>query len=75
MSTVRHVIYVLLGALAAAGAAAQMPLPTMSPPPVEPAPASYPDLPEYRAKSLPTDTFKSSEQISEDNAVAFPADI
>ncbi len=75
MSTVRHVIFVLLGAFAAAGAVAQVALPTISPPPVQPAPASYPDLPEYRAKALPTDTFKSSEQISEDNAVAFPADI
>ncbi len=31
--------------------------------------------PEYRTRALPTDTFKPSEQVSEDYAVPFPADI
>ncbi len=61
--------------LVAAEVGAQMPLPTMSPPPVTPAPEVYPDLPEYRVKSLPRDTFKSSEKVSEDSPIAFPSDI
>ncbi|MGD9602425.1 MAG: hypothetical protein AB7O21_13605 [Gammaproteobacteria bacterium] len=40
-----------------------------------PAPAEDPERPEYRARALPTDTFKPSEQVSEDFAVPFPADI
>ncbi len=32
-------------------------------------------LPEYHAKPLPDDTFKPSEQVSEDFPVAFPVDI
>ena len=31
--------------------------------------------PEYRIKSLPTDSFKPSEKISEDFPVPFPVDI
>ncbi len=31
--------------------------------------------PEYRAHALPTDTFKPSEEVSEDYAIPFPADI
>ena len=32
-------------------------------------------LPEHRPRPLPTDTFKPSEDISEDFAVPFPVDI
>ena len=32
-------------------------------------------LPEHRARPLPTDTFKPSEEISEDFPVPFPVDI
>ncbi len=31
--------------------------------------------PEYRRRSLPADTFKPSEEVSEDFAVPFPVDI
>ncbi len=44
-------------------------------PPSAPAPQAESELPEYRTKSLPTDTFKPSEEVSEDYAVPFPADI
>ena len=37
--------------------------------------AEEPNRPEYRRRSLPTDTFKPSEDISEDFAVPFPSDI
>lgn len=45
-----------------------------SPAPATP-PAAENELPEYRTRSLPTDTFKPSEEVSEDFAVPFPADI
>lgn len=45
------------------------------PPDPLPATAAVPDLPEYRVKALPTDTFKPSEEVSEDHPVPFPADI
>lgn len=32
-------------------------------------------LPKYKARPLPTDTFKPSEKISEDFPVPFPVDI
>ncbi|MSR15381.1 MAG: hypothetical protein EXR86_12625 [Gammaproteobacteria bacterium] len=52
--------------------AQQTPQPAQAPPPAsEPAPEG----PSYRARSLPTDTFKPSERVSEDYPVAFPADI
>ncbi|MBM4228580.1 MAG: hypothetical protein FJ164_12670 [Gammaproteobacteria bacterium] len=44
-------------------------------PPQSPAPQAESELPEYRTRSLPTDTFKPSEEVSEDFAVPFPADI
>jgi hypothetical protein len=59
----------LLLALASALASAQEP---QTPPPPEPA---TPERPEYRARALPSDTFKPSEQVSEDYAIPFPADI
>ena len=34
-----------------------------------------PERPEYRAKSLPSDTFKPSEKVQEDFPVPFPEDI
>jgi len=40
-----------------------------------PPPPTGEELPEYRTRTLPTDTFKPSEQVSEDYAVPFPADI
>ncbi len=42
-----------------------------------PAPAEQPlqDRPEYRTRSLPQDTFKPSERVSEDYPVPFPEDI
>jgi len=45
------------------------------PAPPPPAPTALPDLPEYRVKALPTDTFRPSEEVSEDHPVPFPADI
>lgn len=44
-----------------------------APPP--PPTAPDPDRPEYRARQLPTDVFKPSEQVEEDTPVAFPEDI
>ena len=58
----------LLPALAAAQSA-------QTPQPQSPAPQAESELPEYRTRSLPTDTFKPSEEVSEDFAVPFPADI
>jgi hypothetical protein len=40
-----------------------------------PPPPTGEERPEYRTRTLPTDTFKPSEQVSEDYAVPFPADI
>ncbi len=34
-----------------------------------------PERPEYRARSLPSDTFKPSEKVQEDFPVPFPEDI
>lgn len=44
-----------------------------APPP--PSPPSESELPEYRSRALPTDSFRPSEEVSEDFAVPFPADI
>lgn len=41
----------------------------------QPAAEQEPERPEYRAKSLPTDTFKPSEKVQEDTPVPFPEDI
>jgi hypothetical protein len=41
-----------------------------TPPPIPSA-----DNPEYKIKTLPNDTFKPSEKISEDFPVPFPVDI
>lgn len=43
--------------------------------PAEPPPPPDSEMPEYRTRSLPTDTFRPSEEVSEDFAVPFPADI
>lgn len=61
----------------AAVALCALALATRAEPPAAPAPAPAedPERPEYRARALPTDTFKPSEQVSEDFAVPFPADI
>lgn len=40
-----------------------------------PPPPENTERPEYRARSLPTDTFKPSEQVQEDYPVPFPEDI
>ena len=47
--------------------------PAAAPPP--PPPPGEENLPEYRTKALPTDSFQPSEEVSEDFAVDFPADI
>jgi hypothetical protein len=47
--------------------------PAAAPPP--PPPSGEENLPEYRTKALPTDSFQPSEEVSEDFAVDFPADI
>lgn len=44
-------------------------------PPREPPSEASPERPEYRARSLPTDTFKPSEEVQEDFPVPFPEDI
>jgi hypothetical protein len=44
-----------------------------APPPGAGAPE--PERPEYRARSLPSDTFKPSEKVQEDFPVPFPEDI
>jgi hypothetical protein len=56
--------------LALAGAAAQAQQTPQSPPPAE-----NQERPEYRARALPNDTFKPSEQVQEDFPVPFPEDI
>lgn len=65
--------------LAMLGVAAPLPAEeaVSTPPPRrgEAAPAAVQDLPEYHARPLPKDTFKPSEQVSEDYPVAFPVDI
>lgn len=53
-------------------ASAQVSPATTSPPPPS---SSEESLPEYRTKALPTDSFQPSEEVSEDFAVDFPADI
>lgn len=40
-----------------------------------PAPDPDPERPEYRARGLPSDTFKPSEKVQEDFPVPFPEDI
>lgn len=61
-------------AFAAVGWAADVQQATARPPP-PPSPAEDTERPEYRTRALPTDTFKPSEQVSEDYAIPFPADI
>lgn len=66
----------LLAASAGSGAEAQTA--REAPPPQRPAstPEGAPaERPEYRARSLPSDTFAPSEQVSEDYPVPFPEDI
>lgn len=63
----------LLAALAVAPGLAQAQAAQQQPPPGPP--TALPDQPEYRVKALPTDTFKPSEEVSEDHPVPFPADI
>jgi hypothetical protein len=46
---------------------------TAAPPPGAGAPKQ--ERPEYRARSLPSDTFKPSEKVQEDFPVPFPEDI
>lgn len=46
-----------------------------APPPSPAPPVEASEHPEYRTRALPTDTFKPSEQVSEDFAIPFPADI
>ncbi len=63
---------VLAGLLALYGAAAvaqqaPAPAPTLTPPDTE--------RPEYRARTLPSDTFNPSEKVQEDFPVPFPEDI
>jgi len=66
----------LRGLLAATLCAVAIAARAEDPPPAPPpAPADDTERPEYRARALPTDTFKPSEQVSEDFAVPFPADI
>ncbi len=67
----RHAAFIaiVLGlGVVAAGFAQQAPAPTPHTPP-------DPERPEYRARRLPTDVFKPSEQVQEDTPVAFPEDI
>lgn len=64
----------MLLAVAAAGSAADaQESATRQPSP--PPPAEDAERPEYRTRALPTDTFEPSEQVSEDYAIPFPADI
>lgn len=60
-------LVLLLSLLAAFATLAQQ-----APPPATP---ENTERPEYRARSLPTDTFKPSEQVVEDYPVPFPEDI
>lgn len=66
----------LLGFALAVPAGAQQAAQAPAPPAVEGAQADgNGEQPEYRSRALPTDSFKPSEQVSEDFAVPFPADI
>ncbi len=69
MTTARTLtrLVLLLSLLAAFATLAQQ-----APPPAAP---ESTERPEYRARSLPTDTFKPSEQVVEDYPVPFPEDI
>lgn len=71
MNTVRLLTRcaVLLSVLAAFAVLAQQ---QQQPPPATP---ENTERPEYRARSLPTDTFKPSEKVVEDYPVPFPEDI
>ena len=62
---VRCLVLALL--LAGTANAADAPAPEDQDPP--------PDRPEYRTRSLPTDTFTPSEKVQEDFPVPFPEDI
>jgi hypothetical protein len=55
----------LLLALVPAGAQTAAPEP----------PPDNPERPEYRARSLPNDTFNPREKVAEDSPVPFPEDI
>lgn len=66
----------LLGLAVGNPTGAQQAAQTTAPPAAEGAPADgNGEHPEYRTRALPTDSFKPSEQVSEDFAVPFPADI
>jgi hypothetical protein len=68
-------VFVLVSLLSPAISAQQTPQPAPSTQPATPESAPPTDGPSYRARPLPTDTFKPSERVSEDYPVAFPADI
>ena len=69
MKTGVTVLACLLALYAALAVAQQppAPAPTLTPPDTE--------RPEYRARPLPSDTFKPSEKVQEDFPVPFPEDI
>ncbi len=48
---------------------------TLADEPAAPAPDDNAERPEYRARSLPNDTFNPSEKVQEDFPVPFPEDI
>lgn len=66
-------ILLLLNFAGGSGAAFAQQAPAPAQPPRPPPESS--ERPEYRTRALPTDTFKPSEQVSEDYAIPFPADI
>jgi len=67
MKTGVTVLACLLALYAALVVAQQPPAPTLTPQDTE--------RPEYRARRLPSDTFKPSEKVQEDFPVPFPEDI
>lgn len=62
-----------LGVVVTCSFCVQAQTPTQSPPPREG--TTEKEKPELTRRSLPTDTFKPSEEISEDFPVPFPVDI
>lgn len=74
---VARLVPLLLGAVISVAAVAQQAAPPTPPPPAPQGGQAGGDgeNPEYRTRALPTDSFKPSEQVSEDFAVPFPADI
>ncbi len=74
MSHRRRILSLALVSLVLSPAAFAQQTPQPPPAPAPP-PETAPEGPGYRARALPTDTFKPSEQVSEDYPVVFPADI